>query len=312
MFTKTLAPIYINLPPTNVLTIVNTQPDIVMSVIMPAASRSIYIHYTKERLFKEHCLDCPYLEHRAYLEDLQGQQDNPERLCMGFDKLNKYNYNTCKREIKNIELELLKINVPDIMWSYSERDRTFRQYAVRNVEGTIYRYPYQLANVHRDGAICWGNQNKDKIVSLEQAVNKFWSLPFNSDLVENNHRSSGDLPVKLKTYDINGSYTDAQIKESSYHWTKCDDLIKPGAYLNDKQITGVSIWFDAPTLDLLPPTSIYSSYRVIRGQPITRCAIAAVTPTASGEFILDFNGFKIIKPKMTAKSKTLIIGPISL
>ena len=312
MFTKTLAPIYIHLPPTNVLTIVNTFPDITMSVIMPETSRSIYIQYTKERLFKEHCLDCKFLEHRSYLEDLQGQQDNPERTCIGFDKLSKYSYDQCKKEVKNVTLELLKINVPDIMWTYSDRDRIFRQYAVRNVEGAIYRYPYQLANVHRDGAICWGTSNKDKIVSLEQAINKFWSLPFNSDLVESNHRSSGDLPVKLKTYDINGSYTDAQVKESTYHWTKCEDLIKPGAYLNDKQIAGVSVWFDAPTLDLLPPTSISNLYRVVRGQPITRCAVASVTTTATGEFILDFSGFKIIKPKMTAKSKPMVIGAVTL
>lgn len=303
VFTNSLKPNpYVSLFPSfNMGGVVRLDNVFKISCFQPATVNNVHIEYSQPRLFKNKCISCEYLEPT----DLIKQDGDPSiRTCEGFLKMSRYKNETdCKKNAAD-KLEIVKVNVPSTMWVVNSNN-TFKLYTIKTVGGVLYKYPYTLANVYSNGDICWGRSNKLPR-DLKDASNTYWSLPFNSDLMVGN-RDEADLSTKLSTFNIDNS--DANVLS---HWHDCSEIFGNACVYRQTQVAGVSVWFDEETLDLLPSDKIYTTKRVLKGgTTLTRCAVGWVNHLPNSlTHIIDFDGFKIIKDKLTIKSKPTVLGQI--
>jgi len=306
------APVIFSIPDKACLVVITLNPELRISTILNEQERSICIKYANARLFKKYCLNCELLEKRDYLE----QDENPLRTCSGYDKTNY-----CHKNLENIHhyLEYIKVKVPNTLWTYDESRKTWYQYCVRNIKGTIYKIPYRLGNVFDNASICWGSQNKIP-KDLSEAINSFWALPFNSDLIDRHHRKyEGDLVTKLTTYDINGAFSDHEVITSSNSsgninnsliWSKCTDFFNESSIYTDKDseknnFSHVVIWTDDKTLSQLPDSCKKSMTRRPKygtGKEVIG-AVSFVKTLTPNLHYLDFGTFQCLRPKLTSASK---------
>jgi hypothetical protein len=304
VFTNSIKPNpYVTLfPNNNGGAIVRLDGAFKISCLQAPRQVNVHIAYTPARLYKHKCIPCPYLE----INELLNQEgDTSIRTCPGFFKMSVHEHSECKTKSAD-KLEVLKIDVPATMWVVSSNNE-FKLYTVKTVGGVLYKYPYTLANVYSNGNICWGRSNKPPS-DLQDAANMYWSLPFNSDLMIGD-REDGDLSTKLSTFTIDNS--DQAVLS---HWQDCTDIFGRASLSRQKQVDGVSIWFDEETLALLPANKIYAVRRTLKDRTVLeRGAVGWITYLKrSGNYLIDFDGFKIIKDKLTIKSKTTILGEIEL
>ena len=288
-------------PKNNIGGIVRLDGTHKIACFQPPMDVSVHIAYTAARLFKNKCVPCPYLEPTEIIEQTG---DLSLRTCEGFFKMHKYYYSTCKTNSAQ-DLDVVKINVPATMWVVGF-DNKFRFYTVKTVGGVLYKIPYTLANVYSNGDICWGNSNKLP-GDLRDAVQKYWTLPFNSDLMGHGlgEREDGDLSTKLSTFKIDDS--DVNVLE---RWHDTSDVVGNGCVYKQEQVDGVSLWFDETTLSLLPKDKIFQVRRKMKdGSILNRCAVGWInTLDNQSGHIINFDGFRIIKDKLTIKSKTMVLG----
>lgn len=304
IFNKSKLPTpYISLfPPNNIGGIIRL--DVFkMSCVLPPMTLKVGINYTAARLFRNKCVGCEFLEPTEGIE--QEEVNSPLRTCRGFFEIGLYNRRSCKKNIAE-EIETIEINTPTLIWVAESGVNRYRLYAIKKVGGVLYKTPYTIANVYGDGHICWGKDNKNP-KNLLEANRSFWTLPFNSDLMFNTHatRSDGDLNVKLTSFKIKDD--DLYVLD---RWQECDDILGSSCLTAPHQVDGASIWFDPETLNLLPDDKKYKVRRVLtNGEVLEVGAVAWITYIPESQtYLLDFNGFKIIKEKLTIKSKSIVLG----
>lgn len=302
VFTKSVDPKpYISMFPSNNSASVVRIDGFRMSCIQDTRNINLHIEYTPARLYKNKCLDCKYLE---ITPDLNQTGSVEDRTCKGFYKMSRYEYPTCIKQYKDTDLEVLTIDIPPIMWTVNSSNE-FRLYTIKTVGGVLYKTPYTLANVYTDGHICWGRQNKAPGSLLEASI-KFWSLPFNYDLMSGN-RESGDLITKLSTFKLPND--DATVLN---HWQDCSDIFGNASLFKNKQTDGASIWFNEEILSLLPTNKVYDCKRILsNGTVLTKCAVGWIKRLPSDSYLIDFGGFQIVKDKLTIKSKAIVLGNVN-
>lgn len=305
------APVIFEVPNKACLLVMTLTPTLRISAVIQEQERSICIPYTAARLFKKYCTNCEFLEKRSYLE----QSESSERNCPGYDKTDR-----CLKNLKDVHqnIEYIKIKIPNTLWTYDEYRKSWQQYCVRNIKGVIYKIPYRLCNVFDSANICWGVGNKEP-KDLNEAVNMFWALPFNGDLIDRDFRNySGDLITKLTSYDINGAFSDHEVIVSAnssgpytpIKWSKCTDIFNESSIYIDKDLdtndySHVVIWTDEKTISQLPESCVKNITRKGRyGQTKdVRGAVSFVKKITPNLFYLNFGSFYCLRPKLTSASK---------
>lgn len=275
-----------------------------ISCFQEPTTMKVHIEYTMARLYKNKCMGCEFLFENS--DDSPIDTDNvPEGKCPGFNLLHPREKHKCIKKYTDTQLEVVSVNTPTLVWSV-DRYNKYKLYTVKSVGGILYKTPYTLANVYSNGDICWGTGNKGPGNIREASIN-YWSLPFNYDLMIGN-RADGDLITKLTTFEIPDD--NRSVLEN---WHDTTDIFGNACVYTSKQTDGVVIWFNEEMLSLLPKDRLYGTKRTLNNSLILdKCAVSWVKYLAdSKSYLLDFNGFKIVKEKLTLKSKTTVLGELS-